>query len=290
MSVTETRVNFPTARSRGVGYQGLLDADTHEVPAVLRMQNPFWVGSDDKPVSRYTSRDFHDLEKEKLWKRTWQMACREEDIPDVGDTIVYDITDMSFLVVRSAPDRIQAYWNACLHRGRILKEFDGHVDELRCPFHGYCWNLDGSLKQVPAAWDFPQVEPDQFHLPEVQVGTWGGFVFINPDTDAEPFADHAKGLDEQFERWPLDRRYKQAHVAKIVRGELEGRAGSLHGGVPRRGHPPAAPGWDWRRELCLRRVEQLQPGDHPERNAEPAHQLGARRADQTRRDDGPPAR
>ena len=111
------------------------------------------------------------------------MACREEDIPDVGDTLVYDICDLSILVVRTAPDEIKAYYNACLHRGRLLKERDGNNTELRCPFHGFCWNLDGSLKQVPCAWDFPHVDPAECRLPEVRVGTWGGFVFINMDPD-----------------------------------------------------------------------------------------------------------
>ena len=96
------------------------------------------------------------------------MACREEDIPDVGDTTVYSIAHLSILIVRSAPDSIKAFYNACLHRGRLLREEDGHASELRCPFHGYCWNLDGSLKQIPAEWDFPHVDPDDFHLPEVR--------------------------------------------------------------------------------------------------------------------------
>ena len=86
------------------------------------------------------------------------MACREEDIPEVGDTLVYDICDLSILVVRS-PGQIKAYYNACLHRGRRCKEHDGNNTELRCAFHGFCWNLDGSLKQVPATWDFPHVDP-----------------------------------------------------------------------------------------------------------------------------------
>ena len=97
----------------------------------------------------YTSRAFHELEKEKLWSKVWQFACREEEIPDVGDTAVYDICDWSILVVRSAPDTIKAYYNACLHRGRQLREFSGWTNELRCPFHGFCWNLDGSLATCP---------------------------------------------------------------------------------------------------------------------------------------------
>jgi phenylpropionate dioxygenase-like ring-hydroxylating dioxygenase large terminal subunit len=205
------------ARSPGPTYQDLLDIDTRpeNVPVVLRWQRWESLGDADVARSRYTSREFHELEKEKLWSRVWQMACREEDIPEVGDTCVYDIADLSFLIVRSAPHTIQAFYNACLHRGRQLRETDGNAVELRCPFHGYCWNLDGSLKQVPCEWDFPHVRADEWGLPEAKVGTWGGFVFINPDPDAGSLEDHLGELPQHFEKWPLEQRYKAVHVAKV---------------------------------------------------------------------------
>ena len=53
-------------------------------------------------------------------------------------------------------------------------------------------------------------------LPECQVATWAGFVFINPDPDCEPFADFISGLDEQFEVWNLADRYIEAHVTKVI--------------------------------------------------------------------------
>ena len=215
--MTTTAERLGEARSPGVSYQQLLDKDTHAVPEVLRLESPFFVGTDDKPTSRYTSREFHELEVEKLWKRVWQMACREEDIPEVGDTEVYDIASISILVVRSAPDEIKAYFNACLHRGRQLRHTGGPTTELRCPFHGFCWNHDGTVKQVPCEWDFPQIDQSQFTLPEVKVGRWGGFVFVNMDPDCQPFEDFIGDLPEHFSRWPLEQRYKEAHVAKIMR-------------------------------------------------------------------------
>ena len=59
------------------------------------------------PASRYTSPEFHRLEVERIWKRVWQMACREEDIPEVGDHLTYEIAGISVLVVRSAPGHDQ---------------------------------------------------------------------------------------------------------------------------------------------------------------------------------------
>ncbi len=202
---------------RGVSYQELLDTDTRKVPAILREVTHSDLGTRDVPVERYTSRAFHDLEVEKLWKRVWQMACREEDVPDVGDHVVYEIASLSVLVIRSAPGVIRAFHNACLHRGRLLKDRDGSCTELRCPFHGFTWSISGELISTPSPWDFPHVSPDQWRLPELRVGTWGGFVFVNMDPDCEPLERFLGGLDRQFERWPLERRYKQAHVAKPIR-------------------------------------------------------------------------
>jgi len=202
-----------------ISYQQLLDTDTHRVPAVLRMENRLDTAPSEITIDRYISRAIFELEVERIWKRVWQMACREEDIPTVGDSIVYDIAGMSFLVIRTGAAEIKAYYNACLHRGRLLRENSGRcLTELRCPFHGFAWNLDGTLKHVPSRWDFPHIKNDEWHLPEARVDRWGGFVFINPDPHCEPLAEFLGAeLTSQFERWPLERRYKQAHVAKILR-------------------------------------------------------------------------
>jgi hypothetical protein len=105
--MTMTQPSPGAARSPGARYQDLLDHDSRpeNVPVVLRWQSNEPLGSTDIPRERYVSREFYELEKEKMWKRTWQMACREEDIPDVGDTLVYDICDLSILVVRRARTR-----------------------------------------------------------------------------------------------------------------------------------------------------------------------------------------
>ena len=104
------------ARSPGATYQQLLDADTHAVPDVLRWTNNAFIDDADVSVSRYTSREFHELEKEKVWKRVWQMACRLEEIPAVGDWIEYRILDKSVILVRTEQG-VKAFHNACTHRG-----------------------------------------------------------------------------------------------------------------------------------------------------------------------------
>ena len=206
----------PTAAEQIALYHGLLDADSREVPEVYRLTAPFGQESLRVPVERYTSPEFHALEVEKLWKHVWQMACREEDIPEVGDYVVYDIVGISVLVVRSDANTITAHRNICRHRGRTLKEHGGRADDFRCAFHGIAWNLDGTLKQMPCEWDFPQVEKPWSLLP-VKVDVWGGFVFINLDPESGELSDHLGDLTQHFKRWPLENRYKQVHVGKILR-------------------------------------------------------------------------
>ena len=218
MTAIEQPESESAARSPGVSYQDLLDADTHPVPEVLRLQSPRYLGSQDVPIERYTSRAWHRREVDQLWSRVWQFACRDEHIPTPGDYIVYDIAELSFLVVRQPDGSIKSYPNACLHRGRQLKQYDGHCSELRCAFHGFAWRLDGALANVPAAWDFPHVDqrPDDFTLPECSVGTWAGFVFINPDPNAAPLEEHLGEIIDQFQVWDLENRFVEAHVSRII--------------------------------------------------------------------------
>lgn len=174
------------------------------------------LGTDDLPVERYISREFHDREMTGLWPRVWQMACHETDILEVGDYISYEIGLRSFIVVRVAPDAIKAYPNACLHRGTQLVDHQGHGTVFACRFHGWSWNLDGTLRRITESWDFPQAAQRDMSLPAVPVGRWGGFVFINPDGQAESFESYIGELPQHFESAPLEERRIAVHVARIM--------------------------------------------------------------------------
>ena len=206
-------------RSAGISFSELLDADSHPVSDVLRAESRVGItdGNTRIPTHMYTSRQVHDLEIEKLWSRVWQWACLDADIPGAGDYHVYEVGDLSFLIVRTEDGSLKAYRNSCLHRGRLLRETHGKgARTLRCAFHGWAWNLDGSLKEIPCEWDFPSVDREACSLPEALVDTWHGFVFINPDLDAAPLAEHLGDLERHFEKWPFERRFKAAHVEKIM--------------------------------------------------------------------------
>ena len=123
-------------------------------PAVLRSESPATGQSlEDVSAERYFSPEWHAREVEKVWRKTWQFACRAEHIPHVGDQCTYEIVDDSVLLVRTAPDTVKAYINSCLHRGTMLRTEAGNAGQIRCPFHGWIWYLDGTLKVIPGQWD-----------------------------------------------------------------------------------------------------------------------------------------
>jgi len=217
MKVVSSSDGSTVHHSPGISYQDLLNTDTHPVPPVLRVEKPTTYDARDIPVDRYIDRKYHDLEKDKLWKKVWQIATREENIPNVGDVDVYNITELSIIVVRTAPDTIKAYYNACLHQGRALIDKACNVAELRCPFHGFCWSLEGKNTRITSQWDYPQIDKRTFNLPEVKVGRWGGFVFINMDPNAASLESYLGDLDMHFERYPLSERFTVARVAKVIR-------------------------------------------------------------------------
>ena len=135
------KMNRKTDGQPWMHYQGLLDAETRSVPFALRQIATHIGGPDHIAVERYLSREFYDLEKEKLWPRVWQAVCRESEVASAGDYFVHRVADADVLLVRTESGDLVAFHNACLHRGRRLKTGGstgrGRADQLQCPYHGF---------------------------------------------------------------------------------------------------------------------------------------------------------
>ena len=115
---------------------------------------------DRAPKQRYFDPDFYQLEAELLWPRVWQMACRLEEIPEPGDFVEYEILDQSVIVVRTDDMEVQAFQNACRHRGVKVVAGRGTCDSgFTCPFHGWCYGPDGTNTHVPHAKDVRRAQP-----------------------------------------------------------------------------------------------------------------------------------
>ncbi len=199
----------------------LLDNDRKPelVPEAFRRSAPVPGGPMKVPTARFYEQKYHDLEVEHMWKKCWQMACREDDIPEVGDYYVYKVASLNYLVVRTGPEEFRAYPNVCLHRGRILRERSGKkATVFRCPYHAWSWGIDGNMIDMPSEWDFAGVKQDVCKLPQAKVARWGGFVMINPDPDAMSFEEYAgPEMLEHYAKIKLQNRYKQADVVKVLR-------------------------------------------------------------------------
>lgn len=191
------------------------------IPEIYRRNSPLPGGPKKVNTARFFEKKYHDLEVERLWKTTWQMVCREDDIPEIGDYHVYEIASLSYIIVRTGEREFRAHVNACPHRGRALRQCDGRkATEFRCPYHGWSWKLDGSLKEITTEWDFPGVrdDPAVACLPQAKVATWGGFVFINPDPEAGSLEEHmGPEMLQHYAKIKLQNRYKQAHAVKVIR-------------------------------------------------------------------------
>jgi phenylpropionate dioxygenase-like ring-hydroxylating dioxygenase large terminal subunit len=158
------------------------------------------------PIEAYVSADYARAEGEKLWPKVWQIACRAEEIPKVGDYVTYDILDESIIVVRTAADRIQAFYNVCLHRGRRLTEGCGHTAQFYCRFHGWRWDLNGENAFVLDREDWGEaLTPENLRMKQVKCDTWGGWVWINMDPDCEPLLDFLKPASPMLDPYELDK-------------------------------------------------------------------------------------
>jgi nitrite reductase/ring-hydroxylating ferredoxin subunit len=150
------------------------------------------------PASRYTSRTWEALEFERLWTRVWQIACTVDCLANPGDYWEYRVGPISILIVRGEDGELRAFQNTCRHRGNLLLTGSGSgLDQLRCRYHHWCYSLEGHLKGVSRN-DENAGRPGPLSLVPVAVGTWGGFVFVNPDAECEPLADFLETLPEEL--------------------------------------------------------------------------------------------
>ena len=154
---------------------------------------PFRIANPERiPTPRYYDPAFFELEKARLWPHVWQMACRLEEIPEVGDYTVYAILDHSVLLMRTEAG-VKAFRNACRHRGVRLAHGPGHctAEGLVCPFHGWRWDANGSNIFVFGREIFSEelLERAEIDLAPVRVEFWAGCAFINFDNDAPPLRE-----------------------------------------------------------------------------------------------------
>ena len=169
---------------------------------------PFAMDVPDRvPKERYFDPDFYRAEAEQLWPRVWQMGCRLEEIPEPHDFVEYEILDQSVIVVRGDDMEVRAFQNACRHRGvRVIEGRGRCEDGFTCPFHGWCYGVDGRNTFVSRPRTFAEhnLRPGDIDLVPVRCETWGGCAWINLDGGAPPLRHCVEPFATVMDAWQLE--------------------------------------------------------------------------------------
>lgn len=139
------------------------------------------------PAWTYYDADFLELEKERIFKPSWQVVCHESDIPQRGDWHTLEYIGESVIVVRGEDSQLRAFTNVCRHRGsRLVDGAKGCAKKLVCPYHAWTYDLEGRLTGVPDAASYPTLDKSSSGLAPVDLEIWRGFVFVRLLDDGGP--------------------------------------------------------------------------------------------------------
>ena len=146
------------------------------------------------PWDWYSDISVADLEHERIFRRTWQYAGHTGELEGPGSFATTRAGSVPVVLVLDREGHLRAFVNVCRHRGYIICEGVGRRETLQCPYHAWTYDLDGSLRTAPRAENEPGFERDGLGLVSLSVDTWGPFIFVNPDPEAAPLAEHLGDL------------------------------------------------------------------------------------------------
>lgn len=132
------------------------------------------------PGWTYHSPALLELEKEQVFRNHWQIVGHVSDVPEPGDYLTMDVVGERALIVRGRDGVVRAFHNMCRHRGsRVVADSQGSCKgALVCPFHGWVYNLDGTLRGAARPLTFPELDKVEFGLKPIDLEIWMGFIFV----------------------------------------------------------------------------------------------------------------
>jgi phenylpropionate dioxygenase-like ring-hydroxylating dioxygenase large terminal subunit len=132
------------------------------------------------PGWTYSNKHLFKMEMKKVFSTHWQLVCHVSDVSEPGAYVTFDIGNERAVVVRGKDNVVRAFHNLCRHRGsRVVGDSSGVCKNvLTCPFHGWSFNLDGTLRGASRASTLPKLDPVKWGLKPVETEIWQGFVFI----------------------------------------------------------------------------------------------------------------
>ena len=147
------------------------------------------------PAPWYVDSRIAELEARALFSKTWQMVGRAEQVEAPGQFVTASVAGEPIVVVRGNDGVLRGFYNVCRHHAAaVVTEACGQASILHCPYHGWNYGLDGSLKGMPEFDGVRNFDRQQNGLVPVKVETWEKFVFVNLDPEAVPLPDFLGGL------------------------------------------------------------------------------------------------
>lgn len=156
------------------------------------------------PWSWYTDPAVLRLEQERIFRRAWQYVARKDQIAEAGSYLATTVGDVPVVLTRDEDGELHAFLNICRHRGSLVCEGSGKRATLQCPYHAWTYGLDGRLVAAPRFSREGGNDAGELGLVPVQVDTWGPLVFVSPDPDAAPLADHLDDVPERIAAAGID--------------------------------------------------------------------------------------
>jgi len=140
------------------------------------------------PPVIYTDADFLAFEKESLFAKEWLCVGRASRVPNPGDYFTTVVNDEQVIVARGKDGEIRVFSAFCQHRGMQICDDSGNCGTFTCPYHHWVYGLDGRLLGAPAMEKTADFDKKDHGLPNLKVELWQGFIMVNFDRDAAPFA------------------------------------------------------------------------------------------------------
>lgn len=139
------------------------------------------------PADWYTDPLIFAQEKSRIFRHTWQYVGLAEQVKQPGDFFTCTIGNVPIVVARDESEELRAFINICRHRGsELVLQKCGNRKTLQCHYHAWTYNLDGTLRTAPGMKYEEGFDKTQFSLQNMQIETWGPFVFATLDKDAAP--------------------------------------------------------------------------------------------------------
>lgn len=155
------------------------------------------------PSAWYVHPDFHELDRETLFSKSWQYVGPASDFAETGAFRSVSVAGEPVVVVRNREGELKAWFNVCRHRGGpLVTESCGVAKMLQCKYHGWTYKLDGSLRGVPRFDRTELFDKRDFGLTPVAVATWQGMVFVNLEDKPVPLDEAVIGIADRIA--PLD--------------------------------------------------------------------------------------